>query len=72
MYILQYIDLNFQKLFCELNILYTVFVKYALMNSRSPYQYIITIDLHSIRISIRINKQASIGISKQRDRGNQH
>ena len=33
MYILQYINLNFQKLFLEVNILYAVFVKYALPNA---------------------------------------
>ena len=38
------------------------FVKYALINFRSPNQYTITIDLLSIRISIRIT---SIRISKQ-------
>ena len=62
MYILQYINLNFQKLFWEVNILYAIFVKYALINFRSPNQYTISIDLLTIRISIRIT---SIRISKQ-------
>ena len=62
MYILQYINLNVQKLFWEVNIMYADFVKYALSNFRSPNQYTISIDLLSIRISIRI---ISIRISKQ-------
>ena len=63
MNILQYINLDFQKLFWEDNILYAVFfVKYALINFRSPNQYTISINLLSIRISIRIT---SIRISKQ-------
>ena len=47
------------------------FVKYALINFRSPNQYTISIDLLSIRISIRIIsiKQTSIVISKQRVEG---
>ena len=69
MNILQHINLNFQKLFWEVNIFYAVFVKYALIKFWSPNQYTINIDLLSIRISIRI---ISIRISKQRDRGNQH
>ena len=44
MYILQYINLNFQKLFWEINIMYAVFGKYALINLRSPNQYTISID----------------------------
>ena len=62
MYILQYINFNFQKLFWEVKILHAVFVKYALIYFRLPNQYTISIDLLSIRISIRISKQ-----SKQRD-----
>ena len=40
----------------EVSILYAVFVldKYALINFRSPDQFTISIDLLSIRISIRI------------------
>ena len=34
------------------------FVKYELINFRSPNQYTISIDLLSIRISIRISKQS--------------
>ena len=68
MYIIQYINLNFQKLFWEVNILYAVFVKYALINFRSPNQCTISIDLPSIRISIRI---ISIRISKQSKHRNQ-
>ena len=63
MNILQYINLNLQKLFWEVNILYAVFfIKYALINFRSPNQYTISIDLLSIRINISISKQ-----SKYRD-----
>ena len=40
------------------------FVKFALINFRSPDQYTISIDLLSIRISIRI---ISIVVSKHRD-----
>ena len=41
MYILQYIILNFQKPFLEVNILYTgFFMKYTLINFLSPNQYI--------------------------------
>ena len=68
MNIIQYINLNFQKLFREVNILYAVFVKYALINFRSPNQYTLSIDLLSIRISIRI---ISIRISKQSKHGDQ-
>ena len=42
-YILQYINLNFQKLVREVNILYAFFVKYALNNFRSPNQYTISL-----------------------------
>ena len=42
--------------------MYAVFVKYALINFRSPNQYTISVDLLSITISIRI---ISINISKQ-------
>ena len=62
MYILEYINLYFQKLFWEVNIVHAVFVKYSLINIRSPNQYTISIDLLSFRISIRI---ISIRISKQ-------
>ena len=62
MYVFQCINLNCQTLFWEVNIVYTVFVKYASINVLSPYQYTIGIDLLSIRNSIRI---ISIRISKE-------
>ena len=55
-------QLKFSKLVWEVNIWYVAFVKYALINFRSPYQYTISIDLLSIKISIRI---ISIRIGKQ-------
>ena len=49
MYISQYINLNFQKIFWKVNILYgSFFVKYVLINFRSSNQY----------TSIRISKQS--------------
>ena len=44
---------NIQKIVLEVNILYAVFIKYALINVLLPDQYTISIDLHSIQISIR-------------------
>ena len=45
MYILQYMNLIFQTIFWEVNILYAVFVKYALIDFRSLNQYTISINL---------------------------
>ena len=70
MYILQYIILNFQKLFWEVSILHAVFWPYALVNFRSPNQYTISIDLLSIRISIRIISIRISNQSKHRDTAN--
>ena len=64
---LQYINLNFQNSFGRLIFCMLFFVKYVLLNFRSPNQYTISIDLLSIRISIRIISIWIIKQSKHRD-----
>ena len=65
MYILKYINLNFQKLCLE--VLYASFfgVKYALINFRSPNQYTISIDLLSIRMDQNQDNQHQDKQAKQ-------